>query len=364
MRSNSCCRYGGCTRTELKAPQRAGANENDRPREGPQHVDKALLLGILFDLMWAGATMPRRTRLIARLLGALLVSACAPVISGGDGQGGTSTSGASLSGSATSATGGATDGSAGEGAPTTAALTASGTSSSTGISCEFLGCEDIPGDPCDSWAQDCPEGQKCTPVITEGGAWDTVDCVDVIGSDEPGELCTMKDVASGIDSCVKGAMCWDVDAQGVGYCVALCTGTPDAPVCETKTGICWLSGGGVLNLCPWSCDPLVQDCPRADDVCYAFSADFACAPDASGDQGQANDACESLNLCDPGLMCADPALVGLGCPEGSTGCCTPFCEFPGGACPNPDQQCVQYFDPMDLPADDPWLGIGYCGLPG
>jgi hypothetical protein len=339
-------------------------------RRGGEKPTKALLLQVLFDLMGdaraktpargEGATMPRGTLLIARLLGALLVSACAPVSSGGDGQGGTSTStsGASLSGSATSAT----DGSAGDSAPTTAALTASGTSSSTGISCEFL-CEDIPADPCDSWAQDCPEGQKCTPVITDGNAWNTVACVDVIGSDEPGELCTMKDVASGVDSCVKGAMCWDVDEQG-GYCVALCMGTPEAPVCETKTGPCLISGSGVLNLCLPSCDPLVQDCPRADEVCYANGFDFSCAEDASGDEGQANDVCEYLNLCDPGLWCGDPALVGAGCPDGSFGCCTPFCEYPGGACPNPDQQCVQWFDAMDLPANAPWLGIGYCGVPG
>lgn len=67
---------------------------------------------------------------------------------------------------------------------------------------------------------------------------------------------------------------------------------------------------------------------------------------------------------DPGLMCAYAALVGLGCLEGSMGCCTPFCMYPDGACPNPDQQCVQYFDPIDLPADDPWLDIGFCGVPG
>jgi hypothetical protein len=45
------------------------------------------------------------------------------------------------------------------------------------------------------------------------------------------------------------------------------------------------------------------------------------------------------------------------------GCCTPFCEFPDGACPNPDQQCVQWFDPMMLPEGDPQLDIGFCGVP-
>ena len=148
-------------------------------------------------------------------------------------------------------------------------------------------------------------------------------------------------------------------------------GNPEAPVCETKTGICWLSGGGVLNLCIPTCDPLLQDCPSPVDVCYPVNDGFTCAPDASVDEGQANDPCELINVCDPGLWCADAAQVGVGCPQGSvgcpqgsTGCCTPFCEFPGGACPNPDQQCVQWFDPMTLPPNDPQLGIGYCGVPG
>ena len=77
---------------------------------------------------------------------------------------------------------------------------------------------------------------------------------------------------------------------------------------------------------------------------------------------QANDSCAAINVCDKGLMCADAAFVGTGCLD-VFGCCTPFCKFPGGACPNPDQQCVQYFDPMQLPENDPQLGIGVCGLP-
>lgn len=32
-------------------------------------------------------------------------------------------------------------------------------------------------------------------------------------------------------------------------------------------------------------------------------------------------------------------------------------------CEGADQQCVQFFDPAMLPADDPLLVIGVCGLP-
>ena len=81
------------------------------------------------------------------------------------------------------------------------------------------------------------------------------------------------------------------------------------------------------------------------------------------DGGQAFDGCEFVNTCDPGLMCGDEAFVGAGCPQGSIGCCTPFCDLgEPAACPNPDQQCVQYFDPMMLLPGDPMLDIGFCGI--
>jgi hypothetical protein len=176
--------------------------------------------------------------------------------------------------------------------------------------------------------------------------------------DKPGEACIAEDVVGGLDSCIKGAMCWGVD-NGVGYCIGLCTGDPEAPTCDPP-GIC--SFGRVFSICLPNCDPLLQDCPDPDDACYAINDGFACDLNWTG--AEANAPCDYINDCDAGLMCADSALVGTGCPRGSFGCCTPFCPFPGGPCPNPDQQCVQYFDPMQRPENDPKLGIGYCGVPG
>ena len=229
----------------------------------------------------------------------------------------------------------------------------------------FLGCgEDYPKPECDNWAQDCPEGQKCTAYIAGGGsAWDSLKCVEVTGTDQPGDPCTSEGAVSGVDSCIKGAMCWGVNQEGMGTCVALCTGSVEAPVCADK-GLCTISQFSILILCLRSCDPLLQDCANPAEACYPIGDSFDCAPDASGDEGQANDPCEFINVCDKRLMCADVAFVGMGCAQGSTGCCTPFCEFPGGACPNPDQSCVQYFDPAQFPANDPLLDIGVCGVPG
>ena len=67
---------------------------------------------------------------------------------------------------------------------------------------------------CDVWAQDCPETDKCIYVADVG-----TKCVDVTGVDLPGDACTSDE-----DSCVKGALCRDINPEGVGTCVAQCTG--------------------------------------------------------------------------------------------------------------------------------------------
>ena len=316
--------------------------------------------------------MPRRYHLISRLLGAALLPGCLVDTSDSETQSGgtttsttTSTTASSLSGSATGAPGTSTGDGTASSVPTMATTSPTGATSgaaSTGVVCDFL-CDDSPKPDCDPFAQDCPEGQKCAAVISDGGsAWDATRCVDVIGTDKPGEPCTMEDVASGVDSCIEGAMCWDVDVEGVGECVAQCTGSGEAPVCENNE-TCTLSSEGVVNLCFPTCDPLLQDCPHPGDACYPVINSFSCEPDASGPEGQANDPCEFINVCDPGLMCVDSVFAGKGCSEAPNGCCSPFCKLPGGVCPNPDQQCVQFFDPMQLPPGDPKLAIGVCGIP-
>jgi len=229
-----------------------------------------------------------------------------------------------------------------------------------GFACEtdmFIGSE------CDLFAQDCPEGQKCAPVILEiGGVWDADRCVPVTGDDMVGEPCTTESMAEGLDSCVKGVMCWGSDKNGEGgTCVPHCGGTTDAPICPDN-GPCTIAAGVYITLCLGECDPLVQDCAEGA-ACYPNGDDsFTCSPDDSGDVGKANEPCEFINVCAAGLFCGDPMFVGAGCAPGSMGCCTPFCEFPGGDCPNPDQQCVQWFDPGTLPEGDPGLDIGACGV--
>jgi hypothetical protein len=216
-------------------------------------------------------------------------------------------------------------------------------------------------DGCDPWTQDCPEGQKCTVYNTEGSIeWNATKCIDVTGIGQPGEVCTHEDDGSDIDSCVKGAICLNYKQTGVGNCVALCTGSLDAPVCDDMIVCMLASENSLLALCRPTCDPLSQECPNPNEGCYPFGGNMNCFPDASGDEGQANDPCTLHNECDKGLLCGAADFIGAGCTKGISSCCTPFCEFPDGVCPNPDQQCIQWFDPMNLP--DPNLAnLGACG---
>ena len=302
---------------------------------------------------------------------------------------GTSTSGIS-SGTGTTGTTGTTTTptTTMPGACDTSDCSSSSSSGSSSGGCSFLNCDDagstcavmvnglmVRCSLCDVFAQDCPDGQKCTAAIDDGGgSWNTTRCVEVAGTDVPGDECSSEGGASGVDSCVKGAMCWGVDDMGIGICVALCTGTPDSPICaDGKT--CAITNDGVLNLCLQTCDPLLQDCLDPNEVCYPISDGFTCAPDASGEEGQHNDSCAFINTCDKGLMCADAAFVGAGCVPPATSCCTEFCECtmwdpvtfkcqdPAVKCPNPDQSCVQYFTaPFPLqPANAEDIGV--CGVP-
>ena len=301
--------------------------------------------------------------LVAGVLGGVVVMGCGvqPRLYGNDETGPTvlGEGSSSTSGPGTTGVGGGTS----EGSTGSSSSSGTGPMASTAEStCGGLGCEtDLPAE-CDVFAQACPEGEKCASIIRDGGGtWDSSRCVPVTGTDVAGDPCVAQSVAEGLDSCAEGVMCWGVDKEGNGTCVAMCTGTPDAPTCPDD-GVCTIASEGFLAICIPDCDPLLQDC-GVGDACYPIDDGFTCAPDASGDVGKANDPCEFINVCEEGLACVDPVLVGKGCAQDAEGCCTPFCEFPGGACPNGDQACLQWFDPAMLPEGDPKLDIGYCGLP-
>lgn len=241
-----------------------------------------------------------------------------------------------------------------------------GSESSSDSGSNFLGHPDGGGAAfeCDTYTQNCPAGQKCMYWANDGGSsWNATRCSDIApDADEVGEPCTVEGSGvSGIDSCVLGAMCWDVDPEThEGTCVELCMGTESAPLCSDPSMIC--SGRGPY-LCLPTCCPIEQDCPEGQ-ACYPILDTFSCAPDASGTAGGYGDSCEFINVCDPGLLCLGSSALPPGLPcEGAAGCCTAFCETDKSSCSllDPTLECTPWFDEGDAP---PGLElIGACTLP-
>jgi hypothetical protein len=307
----------------------------------------------------------------------IATTACGPTSNTDTGQASSSTTSVSGTTSSPGSTTGVVDPTTTTSATTTGPTSETGSPTSTGDS-TFIVTPDggstclastDPGKPfrcteCDKFKQDCPRGQKCTAWASDGGSsWNASKCVDVTGDQVPGDECTAEGGGlSGIDDCEKGAMCWEVDKDtNMGTCVALCTGTPDAPVCDPGFA-CAIANDGVLNLCLPTCDPLLQDCP-GDDLCIPLNDGFICVLDASGDMGKTNDPCEFPNACDKGLACSPTATASSACMQDATGCCQPFCDFSMmEPCPNPDQKCLQWFDPM-LPIPPGLEDIGICAIP-
>lgn len=159
-------------------------------------------------------------------------------------------------------------------------------------------------------------------------------------------------------------MCWSLDDNNQGVCVAHCTGSEDEPTCADPATQCVIANDGVLNLCLPRCDPLVQDCPQADDLCVLQVDDFVCVVDASGPGGQIFTPCEYANACDPGLACRETAAA-VECDPEAGGCCVPYCDLdapdPDAPCVGVGQVCVPLFDVGMAPAGDEDVGV--CSVP-
>lgn len=237
---------------------------------------------------------------------------------------------------------------------------------STGGCGEFICPVDVGGGlECDIFEQDCPEGQKCNAWSSDGdNSWDSTKCVPIDPNPDPVFApCTVEGFgASGVDSCVKGAMCFGVDEETLqGTCVELCTCSPENPICNLTPATCLIANDGVLALCLPSCDPLNPNACPGDQVCISNPQDpavFICITDASGGEGQVFDPCEFANACDPTLLCANPALL-PGCNQDAAGCCVPFCDLSAIDCP-PGADCLPWFEEGQAPKC--FEDIGVCGV--
>ncbi len=128
----------------------------------------------------------------------------------------------------------------------------------------YGGCPDLGGDAyeCDVFMQDCVKGEKCVPWANDGGdIWNASHCTPVDKAPAlPGEACAVEgSAASGVDTCVLGAMCFYVDPKSEqGVCVEMCSNSEDAPVC--LEGTCVVQFDGALPLCLQTCDPEAASC--------------------------------------------------------------------------------------------------------
>jgi len=206
------------------------------------------------------------------------------------------------------------------------------------------------------------------PWANDGGSsWNATRCSPLDPAPaQAGDECTVEGSGvSGIDNCDISTMCWNVDPEtNMGTCVAFCMGSEANPVCEDPNTSCVIANEGVLILCLPNCDPLLQDCGDGQ-ACYPINDGFACAPDASGEMGLFADPCEFINVCDPGLFCANADAV-PNC-AGSQGCCSSFCDtsdpMAGAMCPGAagGQDCVPWFDMGQAPPG--FENVGACAIP-
>lgn len=160
---------------------------------------------------------------------------------------------------------------------------------------------------------------------------------------------------SGIDTCAEHAICWQVNEEGEGTCLAMCEGSKDAPVCPAGTS-CSISNLDVLILCLETCDPIVSNCDIGD-VCAYGGDGFFCVTDASGEEGYQYDPCTSANGCNEGLLCAASADIAT-CDQGVSGCCTGWCHLDEPGFCFEGLQCLAWYDPGEAPAG--YENLGYC----
>ncbi|MEM7159997.1 MAG: ribulose phosphate epimerase [Myxococcota bacterium] len=223
------------------------------------------------------------------------------------------------------------------------------------------------GSECDPFLQDCPVGQKCNPWANDAGFWNDYRCVPVADdAGQAGDPCTVEEsIASGLDDCELGAMCWEIDDETLtGVCRNLCTGTPSDPFCEDPSEYCAITSDATITLCLFACDPLQQDC-EPGQACYPINSRWSCAPDASRRAGAYGDQCKFINVCDPGLVCLAAAAT-PGC-EGAQGCCSEICDLSD---PAGDEQCIgapegqtcqAWWKPGEAPPG--YKNVGVCALP-
>jgi hypothetical protein len=205
---------------------------------------------------------------------------------------------------------------------------------------------------CDSFAQDCPDGEKCVPYASSGGTWDALTCVPVMGNQAPGESCTYAGEVESTDDCDATSWCWHVNEEGMGTCHPFCTGTPDTPECPEASS-CTISGDGVINICISNCDPTLQDCDEGL-ACYWANNGFNCI--FTTQDIPPGEPCGFINDCVTGSGCTAEVLPSCA----GSACCSPWCQLGAGDLPCevlPGTTCVPFFEEDMAPPGYELVGV-------
>ncbi|MBK7824145.1 hypothetical protein [Nannocystis sp.] len=253
------------------------------------------------------------------------------------------------------------------GSTSSASGTSEATPTSSGADTNFPN-GDIPsGGECNLFAQDCMAGQKCNAWSDDGGIFPNgAKCVQITGDKQPGEGCTVEGkFGDGIDDCVEGSICLDIDNSGKAACVAYCQGDMNDPTCPDVGDKCAFLFEPTVPLCFPACDPLAQDCSPAEtcvpNIAALGAEFFVCMPRVFEEiPGQYGDACYALSGCDPSFLCIFAENV-PGC--GGTYCCSTYCDI------DMPETCLAFDDTLTCV---PWFeqgkatpgyeNVGICGI--
>ncbi len=220
---------------------------------------------------------------------------------------------------------------------------------------------------CDTVAQDCPRGEKCTGVKPSLHApYAGTACVpDNAGQGAPpGSICI--NASDGSDTCDAASMCVQF-GSGEGACVPFCAGPQGAPTCGDPSLVCARTDHlWPISLCVQPCDPLAYDCPDAGlgvsaMVCAPAGLGFGCVLRGNLDGAGLGAPCDDHRDCIAAALCAPTGRV-AGC-EHPGGCCAAYCDLDDpAACTQPaGHDCNPYYAPGEAP---PGLAaVGLCTLP-
>lgn len=220
-----------------------------------------------------------------------------------------------------------------------------------------------PAFECDTWAQDCPEGEKCMPWANDGGPhWNGTRCSPLDPNPGlAGDPCLVEgSQLSGIDNCALGHFCAWVDESNSGTCVAMCGGNEAQPLCNDPTTACVVDYLGAITLCLPTCDLLLQDCAAGEGACYVqagISSTPTCGIQAAT-LAEVSEQCDYNWDCVPGTVC-HPGNELANCAHDN--CCTPICDSfqPPLTC-GPGEECHPVIDEQAPGGPYPQ---GYCALP-